>query len=298
MPETKSQRIQQELKDAHVTGYGRIKQESRFLHNIIEDNEHIKAVIYGLYGEDGVSVQSNSGMLVATDKRLIFIDRKPLFSDVDELGYEAVIGINVNKAPLFSAVDVHTARKEFHFRNVNKKCASKFERYIESKVIEKNKDTKDVEVAAYISKINRPANVAISDAATEFLRSHDVAVLSTINEDDEIDAATIYYIVDRDNRIYFITKSSTAKAHNLYVHGYVALTIFDEEKMSTAQIKGICDFEDSPEIKNYVYSQITKPRQYGGVQMSVPVTKIKEGSYEVFCITMTECKYRDYRDKN
>lgn len=297
MPDKKSQRIQQELRDAYVTSYGMIKQEARFLHNIIEDDEHVKAVIYGLYGENGFSIQSNSGMLVATDKRLLFIDRKPLFSDVDELGYEAVLGINVNNAPIFSAVEVHTARKEFHFRNVNKKCASKFEKYIESRVIEKRKDTKDAEVAAYVSKIRRPATTPISDAATEFLRSHDVAVLSTINQDEEIDAATIYYLIDRDNRIYFITKSSTAKAHNLYMHTYVALTIFDEAKMSTAQIKGICDFEDSPEIKNYVYSQITRPRQHGGVQMSVPVTKIKEGSYEVFCITMTECKFRDYRDK-
>lgn len=295
---SKIERVRQELKDAFATPYGLIKQEARFLHNIVEDDEHIKAVIYGLYGENGFGVQtSNSGMLVATDKRLIFIDRKPLFSDVDELGYEAIIGINVNSAPIFSAVEVHTARKEFHFRNVNKKCARHFEKYIESRVIGKNVGTSAPEVAAYVSKIRQPESTSISDAAVDFLRTHDLAVLSTINDDDEIDAAAIYYKIDRDNRIYFMTKSSTAKAHNLFAHSYVALTIFDEKKMSTAQIKGICDIVDDPEVKNYIYSEISKPRQYGGVQMSVPVTKIKDGSYVTFCITMTECKYRDYRDK-
>lgn len=295
---SKIERIRQELRDAFATPYGLIKQEARFLHNIVEDDEHVKAVIYGLYGENGFGIQtSNSGMLVATDKRLIFIDRKPLFSDVDEFGYELILGINTNIAPIFAAVELHTANKEYHFRNVNKKCARHFEKYIESRVIDENIHERAPEVAAYISKIRHPESTPISDAAVAFLRSHDLAVLSTINEDEEIDAATIYYKIDRDNRIYFMTKSSTAKAHNLFAHSYVALTIFDEKKMSTAQVKGICDIVDDPEVKNYIYSEISKPRQYGGVQMSVPVTKIKDGSYETFCITMTECKYRDYRDK-
>jgi len=289
-----SKQIKKELKAAKVTNYGLLKQEARHLHVIIEKDEHIKAAIYGLYG-DSKGVQSSSGMLIATDRRMIFIDKKPLFTDIDEFGYGAVLGINVNNALLFSSVTVHTANKEYKFRNVNRKCARQMKLYIESNVVEKPRNV-DL-TTAMVSKIRQPAPVKISEKATKFLRTHDTAVLSTINKEKEIDAAPIHYIVDKDNRIYFTTKSSTAKSRNLMRRCVVALTVYDKDKMSTAQIKGTSELVDDPEVKNYVYNEITRPRKYGNTMAAAPVTKIKEGAFETFCITMTECKYRDFRDK-
>lgn len=288
--------IKKELREAKVTAYGLLKQESRFLHKTIQEDEHIKAAIYGLYG-DSKGVESSSGMLVATDRRMIFMDKKPLITDIDEFGYESVIGINVNNAMLFSAVDLHTRNKEYKFRNVNKRCARHMKSFIESYVLENPNIRRNDLASAWISKIRQPAPVKLSDKAIDFIRAHDTAVLSTINKEQEIDAATIHYIVDKDNRIYFMTKSSTAKAHNILRHCNVALTIYDKEKVSTAQIKGISDLIEEPELKNYVYNEITRPRSHKGAIVSAPLTKIKEGSFEVFCITMTECKYSDYRDR-
>ncbi len=289
-----SNQIKKELKAAKVTSYGLLKQEARYLHVLIEEDEHIKAVVYGLYG-DGKGVQSSSGMMVATDRRMIFIDKKPLFTDIDEFGYGAILGINVNNAMFFSSVIIHTANKEYRFRNVNRKCARQMKLYIESNVVEKPRSAD--KTTAVVSKIRQPAPVKISEKATKFLRTHDTAVLSTINKEKEIDAAPIHYIVDKDNRIYFTTKSSTAKSRNLMRRCVVALTIYDKDKMSTAQIKGTSDLVDDPEVKNYVYNEITRPRKYGSTTAAAPVTKIKEGAFETFCITMTECKYRDFRDK-
>src|SRR3990167_3001819 len=289
--------IKKELRAAKVTAYGLLKQEARFLHKTIQEDEHIKAAIYGLYG-DSKGVESSSGMLVATDKRMLFIDRKPLITDIDEFGYESVIGININNALIFSAVDLHTRNKEYKFRNVNKSCARHMKAFIESYVLQNPNIRMRTNLAtAWISKIRQPAPVKVSAKAIDFIHAHDTAVLSTINKEKEIDAATIHYIVDKDNRIYFMAKSSTAKAHNILKHCNVALTIYDKEKISTAQIKGTSDLIDEPELKNYIYNEITRPRKYGETMAYAPVIKIKEGSFEAFCITMTECKYSDYRDK-
>ena len=123
-------RVKQELREAGVTGYGLMKSESRYLPQIIHDDEHIMGVVYGQY--DG-----GSAMLVATDHRVIFLDRKPLFTTMDELTYDVVSGVKLNKSGLFIMVILHTRIADYTISHANGKCAEKFVKYIECRRLER-----------------------------------------------------------------------------------------------------------------------------------------------------------------
>ena len=96
-----------------------MKSESRYLPHIIHDDEHIMGVVYGQYS-------GGSAMLIATDHRVIFLDRKPLFTTMDELTYDVVSGIKLDRSGLFVSVVLHTKIANYTIRYANAKCANKF----------------------------------------------------------------------------------------------------------------------------------------------------------------------------
>jgi hypothetical protein len=118
------ERIIHELIEAGVTTYGLMKSESRYLPRIINEIEHIKAVVYGLHG-------SSLAMLIATDKRLIYLDKKPIVEMLDEISYEVVSGIEMDLFMFFATVTLHTAVGNYKFQYVNPRCAEKFVQHIE-----------------------------------------------------------------------------------------------------------------------------------------------------------------------
>ena len=124
-------RVYKELRDAGASKHGAHTQEARYLHKIIHRNEHIGAVVYG-YSEGGFI------LLAATDKRIIYLDNKPLFTTVDELSYDAVTGVKLVNVGLFAGVTLHTRVAEFSVRWVNVACAQQFVHYIETRRLEQS----------------------------------------------------------------------------------------------------------------------------------------------------------------
>lgn len=129
---THAQRLKHELKAAGVSRFGMHKFAVRYLPKIIDPDEHVMAVIYGRYREkDGPSF--NEGLLVATDRRIIFLDHKPGYTKTDEIGYNVVSGVKKTTA-LFSAVSLHTRIGDYNLRFVNAQCANIFQDYIERRL--------------------------------------------------------------------------------------------------------------------------------------------------------------------
>jgi hypothetical protein len=119
------ERIKQELLAAGVSWYGLHKEESRYLPHIIYDDEHIGGAIYGHQGQESV-------MLVATDKRVLYVDKKPLFIDEDEVRYEVVSGVELSRSLLGSTITLHTKVKDYKVRTMNHVCAERFARFVEN----------------------------------------------------------------------------------------------------------------------------------------------------------------------
>ncbi len=117
-------RIKQALRDLGMSRVGLAMMESRHLPRVIHKSEHLGGVMYG-HSKDG------NAMLVATNKRVIYLDKKPLFIDMDEISYNVISGINTTSAGLDTIVTLHTRIKDYSIRGFNKNCAQIFTRFIE-----------------------------------------------------------------------------------------------------------------------------------------------------------------------
>lgn len=130
-PRSHTERVKEELQALGVSRFGLMRMESRYLPNIIHPNETIGGVVYGSH-EDG------SVMIVATDRRIIFLDKKPLFVNEDEMSYAMVGGISMSHAGWGTVVTLHTRLKDYKLRTYNRKCAQGFMRYLEMRSLEGN----------------------------------------------------------------------------------------------------------------------------------------------------------------
>ena len=79
-------RVNEELMKAGLTRYALLKNEVRYLPHIIHEGEHIQAAINGRSATGSV-------MLVATDKRVIYLDCKSFYTTSDEISYDVVAGV-------------------------------------------------------------------------------------------------------------------------------------------------------------------------------------------------------------
>ncbi|MBX6333781.1 PH domain-containing protein [Candidatus Saccharibacteria bacterium] len=129
------QRIKRELKEAGATGAGLLKFSNRYLPNVIKEDEHIEAVAYGRYpiGEGSKVWRWEAGTLVATDQRVLFVDRKPGFLRADKVPYEGVSGVESLKAWPFSSITLLTRIGTFTLRYVRMSQADRFVGYVESR---------------------------------------------------------------------------------------------------------------------------------------------------------------------
>lgn len=122
-------RVSDELRQAGVSRLGLLRMESRYLPQVIHPDEHIDGVVYGHSDEGSV-------MLVATDRRVIFLDKKPLFINKDQISYYVVTGVKFSHAGPGTTVILHTRIKDYTIHSLNQKAAEKFVKLIESRCLE------------------------------------------------------------------------------------------------------------------------------------------------------------------
>ena len=126
-----AERIRAELEEAGVSRAGLYKFTSRYLPNIIGQDEHIKAVVFGRRSEIEGFFGLIGGALVATDLRIIFVDHRPGYTSMDEIGYDVVVGINVSQAGPYASLTLYTKIGNYELSFARPACVNHFERYIE-----------------------------------------------------------------------------------------------------------------------------------------------------------------------
>jgi hypothetical protein len=305
-----AQRVAGELRKAGMGAYGASKFASHYLPTIIHPEEHIKGVVYGRYKQGFGLFKLSAGMLIATDRRVIFLDHKPGYTSTDEISYDVVSGIKKASNGLFSTLTLHTRIAEYKIRFVNARGVDKFIRYIESHCLEypeyagqipsNQKPTSQQSVNQQFAP-EKPAKAVlktVEPAALSFLKKHDIGVLSTIDRSANVHGAAVYYFVDKDDRICFVTKSSTQKAQNIFANQQAALTVYDDSKAQTVQLRGFIKVVTDVDFQRAIFAELVKLRSYDGEKRMPPVTTIHKDSYVAFCLTLTEARYTDYKQKD
>ncbi len=274
------------LKSLGVSGLGMRTPEVKELANILRPNEHLGGVLYGRHA-------SGFAWLVATDSRIIFLNKKPFYTKTDEITYEVVSGINSTQAGLFTTVVLHTRIEDYVMRYVKTKCAEIFVKYIETRQLVtyggetiSHTDNNQIESETKVHNF--------TDEAINYLKNHDMAVISTVDRTGNVFGAVVYYTVDQNNNIYILTKSRSSKDRNIYAHSQVALTVYEAGTEETVQLQGMAETETNQKIRQSVFDLMIKPRQYNKVKELPPVTKLHDGSFTIIRITPTTINYTDY----
>ncbi|MBP6962423.1 pyridoxamine 5'-phosphate oxidase family protein [Candidatus Saccharibacteria bacterium] len=296
-------RIVKELKEAGMTPWGFLKMETKRLPEIIHEDEKIGGVVYGRTTGDKIG----SAMLIATDKRVIFLDVKPFFVTSDEIAYRVVSGVKTNNAGTFAGITLHTKVRDFSLRFVNLNCAKIFENFIETYIELHTKDGSDIYndvndvTSDKIQQQSAPAPIKPpapppTPRLSEFLRlvtNQNSAVISTVDKYGNAHGAVVHYVFE-DGNFFIVTKAQTNKSKNITAHPQVALTIHAISSLKTAQILGNAEQEYDTNIKDRVYGSISEPKQYAEGNHLPPITSLKKGDVVVYRITPTDIQYQDF----
>lgn len=109
--------------------------ETHALLDIIHDDETIVGIVYGRYKQNNAEHASGRGALVATSRRLLLVNKKPMFLKCDELSYNVISGVSYSKAGIAGTATVHSRTGDISIRTYNFKCANIFVEAIEAKCL-------------------------------------------------------------------------------------------------------------------------------------------------------------------
>jgi hypothetical protein len=123
--------INQDLHDLGAVRYDFWLPETHVLPYIIEPDERIKGIVYGHYTYTGSEPAAGRGALIVTNRRILLIDKKPLFLKCDELRYGVVTGVTYTRVGVAGTVTLHSRAGDIQVRTLNQKCAAIFVRVIE-----------------------------------------------------------------------------------------------------------------------------------------------------------------------
>jgi len=114
----------QHLKYLGASGYDLLLPETHVLSDVIQPDEAILGIVYGrfVYDKFGNSIVSR-GALVATTKRILLLDKKPLFVSCEELSYDSVRGLSYSCVGAIQHICLQTRNGDVNLRTFNRKCA-------------------------------------------------------------------------------------------------------------------------------------------------------------------------------
>jgi uncharacterized protein YhbP (UPF0306 family) len=130
--------------------------------------------------------------------------------------------------------------------------------------------------------------------AHDFLKTHQVGVLSTAGEAGTVWGADVYYLTDADLNIYFVTRVGTFKYKNIEVQPFAALTVADDKAQITVQLSGAITKMPINKYMDIFFDKFAAMRPEGDSHWAPPVDKVHEGNYMPLQLTPSHLQYADY----
>lgn len=131
-----AQKIKASISSLGADEYDLMLPETHVLPLIIQPDERIEGIIYGHYlQETPKEPVRGRGVLVATDKRIMLIDHKPLYLKNAEYPYEVVSTISLNSGALAHTITLGTRVGNVSIRTRNRRSATIFISALEKHLI-------------------------------------------------------------------------------------------------------------------------------------------------------------------
>ena len=136
------QQVKASLRRRGAVAYDMWLPETHYLPHLLHKGENIMGSVFGRYS----LTRDNSvgrAALVATDHRVLFLNKKPLFMQVDELSFSIIGGVTFTSVLIMGFVTLHTRLGDFKLRTFNLKNAANFVDYVETKCLQQISESSD-----------------------------------------------------------------------------------------------------------------------------------------------------------
>jgi uncharacterized pyridoxamine 5'-phosphate oxidase family protein len=127
-----------------------------------------------------------------------------------------------------------------------------------------------------------------------FLKKNQAGVLSTAGDDTSVWGATVYFIVDEDLTVYFVTRTGSFKYKNIEKNPFAALTVFDAEDQTTVQLSGKVERMPIQKYMDVFFDKFAAMRPKDDYHWAPPVDKVHEGNYMPLQLIPSHLQYADY----
>jgi hypothetical protein len=125
----------------------------------------------------------------------------------------------------------------------------------------------------------------------EFLCENPVGVLCTITPEYKPHGSVIYFNVEDDFQITFLTRSRTRKHDNLMRNSYAMLTVFEPRTQTTAQITGrAAEITDSYDV-NAIAVKVLRASMNTSEGGIPPIAKLESGPFVAFSIEPIQIRW-------
>jgi hypothetical protein len=125
--------LKNHLRSLGAGTYNLLLPETRAILYVLQPGEQILGIVYGRYKQDNGRLVGR-GALIATDGRVLLLDKKPMFIKRDEIVYEAISGITYGRVGIIGTIVLHTKIGDIKLRTFNKKCSLPFVEAVENNI--------------------------------------------------------------------------------------------------------------------------------------------------------------------
>ena len=122
-----------EVRALGAVSYNLLLPETKAIPQVLRPDEKLLGLVYGRYHEERNNTVSR-GVLLATDQRVILLNKKPMYMKHDEISYKVVSGVSYTKVAFMGTVTLHSRIGDISIRTFNQRCARLFVKAIEQKV--------------------------------------------------------------------------------------------------------------------------------------------------------------------
>lgn len=103
--------------------------EARELRNVLVEGEQIMHCLNGRY-------EGGFAMLCATDRRLLLIDKKPLYLTIEDVRYDMIAEVDFSHSLLDATIRICTVNKKVRFTSLRGANLRKLTAYLQDRVME------------------------------------------------------------------------------------------------------------------------------------------------------------------
>jgi uncharacterized pyridoxamine 5'-phosphate oxidase family protein len=128
----------------------------------------------------------------------------------------------------------------------------------------------------------------------EFLTTNGIGTLATVDSFNQPHAATMYFVIDPDLTVYFITKEETTKCQNLLQNPKAALAVHEANGQTTVQLSGTVTLVEDLARIDEIYRRVLAIVDATSESTVPPFSKIWGGRYRCFCLTPHRVRLAEY----